>query len=130
MNGRRMSTRLLALFILLYAVADVSVLQVYCGNEALGIPPDHHMSDLGHDLAQLTDNPCSDADQADCQQVPDDHDYDHRHQCFGWQQVVVAFYSFELGSAAKFTRVHPPVFYQDLHTNSALSHLFRPPRTA
>lgn len=30
---------ILAAFFVLYAVLDISVLQAYCGNEALGIPP-------------------------------------------------------------------------------------------
>lgn len=36
---RRRAARLLAVFFVLYAIADISVLQQYCGNEALGIPP-------------------------------------------------------------------------------------------
>lgn len=31
--------KFLAAFFVLYALLDISVLQVYCGNEAIGIPP-------------------------------------------------------------------------------------------
>jgi hypothetical protein len=122
-------TRFLALFILVYAVADISVLQVYCGNESLGIPPEHHAVSISHVNDHSADI-CEVNDQFGCEQPTDDHDYDHRHQCFCWQQVVVAFVSFDLGSVTKFTRVHPPVFYEDLHSDSAPTHLFRPPRTS
>ena len=35
---RRQAARIFAVFLVLYALADVSVLQEYCGNENLGIP--------------------------------------------------------------------------------------------
>lgn len=126
---RRKLISLMALLFVIYVLADVSVLQAYCGNEAIGIPPDHHLSDARHHPDRSNDSPCS-AEQADCQRVPDDHEYDHHHQCFGWQQVVAAFYSFEPGTADQLSKAQPPIFYEDLHSNSALSHLFRPPRTA
>ena len=36
---KRRVVKLLAAFFVLYAVLDISVLQAYCGNENLGIPP-------------------------------------------------------------------------------------------
>lgn len=36
---KRRTVILLAAFFVLYAVLDISVLQAYCGNETLGIPP-------------------------------------------------------------------------------------------
>ncbi len=38
-DWKRRATRFLALFLLLYVAADISVLQQYCGNEVVGIPP-------------------------------------------------------------------------------------------
>ena len=35
---KRRGTRFLAAFFVLYAVLDISVLQVYCGNEEIGLP--------------------------------------------------------------------------------------------
>jgi hypothetical protein len=122
-------TRILSLFFLLYALSDVSVLQVYCGNEALGIPPDHHISDSGHHASETRDAPCK-AGQSSCKNIPNDHDYDHQHQCFCWQQATVPYYSFELSSAAKIAAEPPTVFHEVRHTNSAISYLFRPPKTA
>jgi len=37
-NWKCIASRLIALFFVLYAFADVTVLQEYCGNETLGIP--------------------------------------------------------------------------------------------
>ena len=121
--------RLLALFFLLYALSDGTVLQAYNGNEALGIPPDHHMFDSGHHASQTSEPPCT-TGQTDCEQTPDHPDYDHQHQSFCWQQVGVAYYSFELDSAVKLANAQPTNFYEELHSNSAISYLFRPPRTA
>lgn len=38
-NWKRSLYRFIALFFIIYAFADMTVLQEYCGNEALGIPP-------------------------------------------------------------------------------------------
>lgn len=38
LNWKRRAARILAAFFVLYALADVTVLQEYCGNETLGIP--------------------------------------------------------------------------------------------
>lgn len=37
-NWKRKTSRLVALLFVVYALADISVLQQYCGNEAVGIP--------------------------------------------------------------------------------------------
>jgi hypothetical protein len=39
LKWKRAISRVLALFFVLYALADITVLQVYCGNETVGIPP-------------------------------------------------------------------------------------------
>ena len=38
-NWKRSLCRFVALFFVIYAFADMTVLQGYCGNESLGIPP-------------------------------------------------------------------------------------------
>ncbi len=120
-------TRILALFFLVYALSDVSVLQVYCGNEALGIPPDHHMLDSGHRTMRQNESTCS-AAPADCDEVPGGSDYDHQHQCFNWQQAGVAYYTFEQTPVVKITAAQPALFLEERHSNSAIFYLFRPPK--
>ncbi len=39
LKWKRTISRLIALFFVLYAFADITILQVYCGNEMVGIPP-------------------------------------------------------------------------------------------
>lgn len=39
----------MAAFFITYALADVSVLQAYCGNETLGIPPADHVASTESD---------------------------------------------------------------------------------
>lgn len=41
---RLTAIRVIAAFFVIYALADVSVLQAYCGNETLGIPPADHVA--------------------------------------------------------------------------------------
>ena len=129
-NLRHRLTSLAAVFFVIYALADVSILQIYCGSEALGIPPDHHMVGIARHLAQSSETPCA-VDHADCQQPPEDHEYDHQHQCFCWQNVVVvAFVNFDFGTVVKSPVPELPFSSEDVHTYSVLSDHFRPPRTA
>ena len=130
MNWRHRLTRLAALFFVMYALSDVSVLQVYCGNEAIGIPPAHHSSKQADDSIRDGHRTCSTSESFDCRQTPDDHEYDHQHECFCWQQVVVGYYMLSPGRLAELEETRPPIFYRDPHSDSAISHFFRPPRTA
>jgi|CXWL01.1.fsa_nt_gi hypothetical protein len=129
MNGRR-ATQLLALFILLYALADVSVLQAYCGNESMGIPPDHHSVLRANDSAQSEHDTCSESGKADCRQTPDEKEYDHHHECFCWHQIIVGFYHFNPVLFTESLRTQPSVSYDEQYSDSSLTHLFRPPQLA
>ncbi len=127
---RRKTLRLVALFFVLYMLADVSVLQAYCGNEMVGIPPAHHSIEQTNDLIQDKQETCTESTKADCRQSPDNQDSNHHHECFCWQQVVVGFFLFKTALSAESQRTSLPAFYENKHPNSDLSGFFRPPRTA
>lgn len=82
---KRCLIKLVAVFFVVYALADVTVLQAYCGNESVGIPPAHHLSNStsvmdpsrppvtdGEDQErffsthQSTDEPCSGDEECFC----------------------------------------------------------------
>ena len=126
---KRSVIRTVAVFFVMYALADVTVLQVYCGNEFVGVPPEHHSSHHKSEFAHVPAEACSDSDQVGCQQAPDDHGYDHSHQCFYWQQVGVESYNFNPGLIATVHRSKLPASYDDSPTSFGVSCLFRPPRT-
>jgi len=125
---RNRLTSLVALLFVLYAIADVSVLQAYCGNEALGIPPAHHVSE--------SPNSTSHADQANYfisadhhqQQSDDEHDYDHQHECFCWHQTVVGSYFLTQREDAFDSSSRLPAFRSSGHKNSDLDRNLRPPQ--
>lgn len=127
---RRRATQLLALFILVYAMADVSVLQAFCGNESLGIPPDHHSASLTNDSAQSGHETCSESKKAECQRLPDDEDYDHSHQCFCWQQIVVGSFRFDSALITELIETCRPSSHENKRPDSDLQTFFRPPRSA
>jgi len=59
--GKTVVTRLLAAFFLFYALADVSILQAYCGNEAVGIPPAHHQKESNDVITEASSSSTSDS---------------------------------------------------------------------
>ncbi len=121
--------RLLAVLFVLYALADVSVLQEYCGNENLGIPPAHHSLEQTNNSIKGEQETCTESKKADCRQSPDNQDYDHHHECFCWQQVSVGFSLFNPPLVTNLQKTQPPVYYENKYSNSDLSGFFRPPQT-
>jgi len=129
-NLRNRITSLVALLFVVYALADVSVLQVYCGNEALGIPPVHHSASPEGLTYNIQPEMNFVSDGTDSPKVPDDHQYDHLHECFCWQQVVVGFYFFDTIRLSEERENRSLVFHDAQHTDSDLSLHLRPPQIA
>lgn len=127
---RRKLISLTALLFVIYALADVSILQVYCGNEALGIPPAHHSASQEGLRYSIQPEVNSVSDGAESPKVPDDHEYDHQHECFCWQQVVVGFYFFDTIRLSAERENRTLVFHDAQHTDSDLSLHLRPPQIA
>lgn len=119
---------LVAFLFVIYALADVSVLQAYCGNEALGIPPAHHVTEgvdpapppeLGnYVVAAGTDQP----------QSPDQHESDHQHECFCWHQTVVVSYRFDHCNVTAKSPLQSPDLHTSRHKDTDLDNHLRPPQ--
>lgn len=124
---RNRITSLVAFLFVIYALADVSVLQAYCGNEALGIPPAHHVSEdidptsyaeHGNYVTATSEQP----------QSPDEHEYDHQHECFCWHQTVVVSYRFSHSKVIAKLQSQSPDFHTSRHKDTDLNNHFRPPQ--
>jgi hypothetical protein len=124
-NVKRIIIRCVALLFVIYALADVSILQAYCGNESVGIPPAHYFSKEKNDSAEdVTDNFQQPHEQEDSEQDCGDD------CCFCSSHVVINSYNVE-SSLIKLTIIAPKtISYENRHSNSELRNLFRPPQFA
>jgi hypothetical protein len=122
---KRIFVKCVALLFVIYALADVSILQVYCGNESVGIPPAHHFSNEKNDSAEdATDNFQQPHEQEDSEQDCGDD------CCFCSSHVVINSYNVE-SSLVKLAKIAPQtISYENRHSNSELRNLFRPPQIA
>lgn len=126
--------RLVALLFVVYALADVTVLQAYCGNEAVGIPPAHHISkntvvDANTSFANhVQSGGVSDEKRQQGDEPVQDCNDDACFCCCS--HVIAGHFSFpskSLNSASQGLRHYT---YVGRHANSELTNFFRPPRTA
>lgn len=125
---------LVALLFVVYALADITVLQAYCGNEAVGIPPAHHLSKTSKSPASrsatnfIQIRPESEEESRPGSDPTQDCDDD---ACFCCCSHVVKGH-FAIPSYKTTTRVEfsQSDTYVGRYSNSSLTQLFRPPRTA
>lgn len=123
---------LVALLFVVYALADITVLQAYCGNEAVGIPPAHHLSKTSKSPASRSATNFSQIrSESDEESRPgsdptQDCDDD---TCFCCCSHVVKGY-FAIPSYKPTIRVgfSQSDTYVGRYSNSSLTQFFRPPR--
>lgn len=120
---------LVAFLFVIYAIADVSVLQAYCGNEAVGIPPAHHISGNGSSAFSGEQEKNFISADHDQRQSDDEHEYDHQHECFCWHQTVVSSYFLTKSEVAQYSGSRLPAFRSSGHKNSDLDKNLRPPQS-
>jgi len=133
-NWKCIASRLIALFFVLYALADVTVLQEYCGNETFGIPSyaqqiqaKNRMVDKTTDSQtvsfysspsheeQTPESPASDEECFCC--------CSHTILNFNFVKLVVCEISPTKQSESNFSDNH-------LKSNSHLPQLYQPPKSA
>jgi len=136
-DWKRVISRFLALLFVIYAFADITVLQAYCGNEAVGIPP------YAQQIQKIRRNPKTD-NQAFVQAVSDASHSSHEddapnlptgdEECFCCcphtllglnlrESVRQTILSVKPQSTANFSLKH-------LWSDNHLTELYRPPRIA
>lgn len=126
--------RLVALLFVVYALADVTVLQAYCGNEAVGIPPANYISkSTASDANRYLANYVQSRDGSDEKRQNGDEPAQNCNDdaCFCCCSHIIAghflFPSKPLTSAFVGLRHY---VYAGRHANYELTNFFRPPRTA
>ena len=130
MKSRIRLSSLVALLFVVYAVADVSVLQAFCGNEALGIPPAHHVNEAPDHHLDHRVKTCTESSSFGCHEVPDGHEYEHKHECFCSQLAVVGHYFLKSDRTSYSGGAHHSFSYSAPFTNTDHNQFFRPPRSA
>jgi len=126
--------RLIALLFVIYALADVSILQAYCGNESAGIPPAHHFSQkTGSPIKEIAGTYAENQKELREQsrqgnQSP--HEWDEEACFCCCSHVVVGYFAVSLAFNTHTSSDPQPDTYVSRYSNSTLSNFFRPPRTA
>ncbi len=125
---KRTIIQCVALLFVIYAFADITVLQAYCGNETIGIPPAHHLSAQNKevDKAASVDNPnYRQSNQESNQDCDDDC-------CFCCSShITLGYFAFQPRTATFVkNNSQPSISFENKHSYSALNSLFRPPRIA
>jgi hypothetical protein len=134
-KAKRMAVYLVALFLMLYVMADVSVLQAIHGSEIAGIPPAHHATEnpretpeelslapnnehgaglSNSDSRNNSNEDCSDADNclASC------------------SHIIVSYFVFANHSGAEIKQLQDTFFRENMTPKSEPSDVFHPPETA
>ncbi len=124
-------TSLAALLFVIYALADVSVLQAYCGNEAVGIPPAHHISNSQRSTVKQNQNfaskPSESGEKSRQNDVPNqDCSCDTCFCCCS--HAIPGYFVLPPTKMMRISREYRQDSYLSLHANSNLTYFFRPPR--
>ncbi len=125
-----------ALFFVVFALAEVSILQAFCGNEAVGIPPSHHITQETEDCpVELTKNDFNHENSKSPSVTSHNHDTDE--DCFGETEclgccshVTISQFVFHQYVALNFKNIPNILFYENNIPKSELTSVFRPPQTA
>lgn len=125
---------LVALLFVVYALADITVLQAYCGNEAVGIPPAHHLSKTARDpdsrsaTKSIQTRLQSDGEPRQGNDPTQDCDDDTCFCCCS--HVVTGYFAIPSTKPTNKIEFSQSDTYVGRYSNSSLTQLFRPPRTA
>jgi hypothetical protein len=129
---KRVASRLLVFLFVLYALAEVSLLQTYCGNESIGIPPAHHFNSASL-VSKANPNDPAEMKSADDPGLPTDRESNEscNDECLGsCGHMMVGLFFFEPASFTYSVRYSTTAHYENKYSNSNLTHLLRPPQSA
>lgn len=129
-NWRLRLTQLIALLLVLYALTDITVLQAYCGNEAVGIPPAHHLVKNNQDSTekefQFQENQNTLSKSHNQEESPEDCSDECCFCCSS--HSILNYFRFESKMFEVKLAQTNSLSYENNHSNTELHYLFRPPR--
>lgn len=128
---RRLAVKLFAAFIVVYALADVSVLQAYCGNETVGIPAAEHQPKTDTPNAD-THDPKGSNHVDRLNHLPDSQDEEPcsgDQECFGsCSHLVVSRVTVDLSQASSLKVSDKIDSYSGLYSIRIAVSPFHPPK--
>ncbi len=129
LNFKPIVIRCVTILLVFYVLADITILQVYAGNETVGIPPVHHSAHQDNHNDNAHPSTESDDDSHHSDEYPNEDC--HEHLSFSSTYIIAQTFLFEpnlLFCVEKIT--NSANSYHSKYSNSALTNLFRPPRIA
>ena len=132
---KKVTIHSVALFIIVFALADVSILQAYHGNETLGIPPAHHSeqkADCGDKILEIKkDGTTSDTP------FFTNHDHNSETDCQGegeclasCSHVIVSYFGFNANQFKVDSTLQNPLSHEVTSPKSEPADIFHPPQLA
>lgn len=124
--------RIIALFFVLYAFADITVLQVYCGNEMVGIPPYAQQIQIKQKYKKINSSTVADSSNSSRQEQTPDLPVSEESCFCCCSHTVIAFNSIQsIVSEILPTKQSQSNFSENrLKSNSHLPQLYQPPKLA
>ena len=126
---------LVAVLLVLYVLADVSVLQIIHGSENVGIPASHHSIDEDGCLDRDPQSNSTQSTQANLSKTDEHHNSDEdcsdEGECFAsCSHIVVSYFSFNSSPLSEIRTGQSIVHYENRKPKSDPSDIFHPPQTA
>lgn len=126
---------ILAIAIIVFALADISVLQAYHGNETLGIPAEHHQTQESN-CAQENTRKSLDEQRTDIiSRHGDQHEPDGgcagEAECLaGCSHSVIGFFVLNTNDFPEIILSKNSIIHEETDSKSAPSDIFHPPQKA
>ncbi len=130
LKWKRAISRVLALFFVLYALADITVLQAYCGNEMVGIPPYAQQIQMKQKIKKIDSPTFADSSNSSRQEQPPDLPTSEESCFCCCSHTTIGFNSLQsVVSEILPTKQSKPNFSENrLKSNSHLPQLYQPPK--
>ena len=130
LNWKGAFSRLLALFFVLYAGANITVLQAYCGNEMVGIPPYAQQTQMKQKIKKIDSPTFADFSNSSRQEQPPDLPTSEESCFCCCSHTTIGFNSLQsVVSEILPTKQSKPNFSENrLKSNSHLPQLYQPPK--
>lgn len=128
----------LALFIIVFALADVSILQAYHGNESLGILPTHHTEEkIDCEFEVNSAYNFTDLNETDTPFFID-HQHNSDTDCPGESEclascshIIICYFVFNTDELlSKYRQPRNPSFQENTTPKSEPADIFHPPKAA
>jgi hypothetical protein len=134
-KARKATINIVALFFIVFALADVSVLQAYHGNELVGIPAEHHNVQDNDCIAEKTQLNSSHDKQtrisAHNQHNNSNEDCSGEGECLaGCSHIIVSYFVFNPCLQYEIIKPQPTSFHENTIPKSEPTAIFHPPKTA